>query len=42
MPTDNDEAVQTMELIDHCYTAIGPEPRRHRNEADTTNPKRTL
>lgn len=31
MPTDSDDAVQTMELIDECYRAIGLEPRpRHR------------
>ena len=27
MPTDSDDAVQTMELIDQCYKAIGLEPR---------------
>lgn len=27
MPTDSDDAVQTMELIDQCYRAIGLEPR---------------
>jgi predicted dehydrogenase len=31
MPTDSDDAVLTMELIDECYRAIGFEPRpRHR------------
>ena len=31
MPTDSDDAVQTMELIDKCYRAVGLEPRpRHR------------
>lgn len=27
MPTDSDDAVQTAELIDQCYAAIGLEPR---------------
>ena len=27
MPTDSDDAVQTMELIDLCYKTIGLEPR---------------
>ncbi|MEO5319959.1 Gfo/Idh/MocA family oxidoreductase [Arthrobacter sp. CC3] len=36
MPTDSDDAVQTMELIDQCYKAIGMEPRAStRNEANT-------
>jgi predicted dehydrogenase len=36
MPTDSDDAVQTMELIDQCYKAIGLEPRAGtRNEANT-------
>jgi predicted dehydrogenase len=31
MPTDSDDAVRTMELIDQCYRAVGLEPRpRHR------------
>jgi predicted dehydrogenase len=31
MPTDSDDAVHTMELIDECYRAIGLDPRpRHR------------
>jgi predicted dehydrogenase len=33
MPTDSDDAVRTMELIDECYRAIGFEPRpSHRPE----------
>lgn len=35
MATDSDDAVQTMELIDECYKAIGLEPRAGtRNEAN--------
>jgi predicted dehydrogenase len=34
MPTDSDDAVRTMELIDECYRAIGFEPRPRHRPAD--------
>ena len=34
MPTDSDDAVQTMELIDQCYRAIGLAPRPRHRPAD--------
>lgn len=34
MPTDSDDAVRTMELIDECYRAIGLEPRPRHRPAD--------
>lgn len=38
MPTDSDDAVRTMELIDQCYRTIGLEPRpRHRSAPGPAN-----
>ena len=34
MPTDSDDAVRTMELIDECYRAIGLESRPRHRPAD--------